>query len=96
MSTPGVATRRAEKLSTSSQALMVRAYSLDLKERIARSFSQGGTMRSVAESFDVSLNLVHRVVNLYERYGQVTDPDATPCRGRRTITLQTRTLSALL
>ena len=65
---------------------MVRAYSLDLKEKVARSYFRGEMMRSVAETFDISLGLVHHIVNLYERYGQATDPHATPRCGRRIIT----------
>lgn len=65
---------------------MVRAYSLDLKERIVHSYLQGETMRTVAETFEVSLGFVHRVVNLYRRNGEVTDREATPRRGRRILT----------
>ena len=40
-------------------------------------------MRTVADIFNVSVGLVHRVVNLHGRYGQVTDPYAQPrCRHR--------------
>ena len=70
-----------------SRTTMVRAYSLDLKERILRSYLQGEeTMRTVAETFNVSLGFVHHVVDLHRRYGQVTDPYATPRRGRRILT----------
>jgi len=65
---------------------MVSAYSRDLKERIVYSYFQGETMRTVTETFKVSLGFVHRVVDLYRRYGQVTDLDATPRRGHRTLT----------
>ena len=65
---------------------MVSAYSLDLKERIVHFYLQGETMRTVAETFRVSLGFVHHVVDLYRRYGQVTDPYAMPRRGRRILT----------
>ena len=65
---------------------MVRTYSLDLKERVVHSYLQGDTMRTVADTFKVSLGFVHHVVDLYRRYGQVTDPDATPRRGHRILT----------
>ena len=41
-------------------------------------------MRSIA---DVSLDLVHCIVNQYERYGQAIDPGAIFRRGRRMITV---------
>ena len=65
---------------------MVGAYSLDLKERVVRSYLQGETMRSVADTFNVSLGFVHRVVNLHRTFGEVTDPYAIPRRGRRIVT----------
>ena len=65
---------------------MVSSYSLDLKERIVHSYLQGEMMRTVAETFKVSLGFVHRIVDLYRRYGIVTDPYATPRRGRRILT----------
>ena len=72
--------------SSHSCTVMVSAYSLDLKERIVYSYLQGETMRMVAETFKVSVGFVHRVVDLYRRYGQVTNPDVTPCRGRHILT----------
>ena len=69
-----------------SRTIMVSTYSLDLKERVVYSYLQGETMRTVAETFKVSLGFVHRVVDLYRRYGQVTDPDVTPHRGRCILT----------
>ena len=46
MLTPGVATWRAEILSTSSQTLVVHSYSLGLEEKIAHSYFRGESMRS--------------------------------------------------
>ena len=66
--------------------VMVGTYSLDLKERVVYSYLQGETMRIVAETFKVSLGFVHHVVDLYRRYGQVTDPYATPRHGHCIIT----------
>ena len=65
---------------------MVRAYSLDLIERIVHSYLKGETMRSVAETFEVSLGLVHNVVNLHQMHGQVADPFAPPHCGHRILT----------
>ena len=48
--------------------------------------SPGGDIRSVAEIFNVSLGFVHNVVNLYQRFGQVTNLHATHCCGHRIIT----------
>ena len=62
------------------------SYSPDLRERIIYTYLQGETMRSVAETLKVSLGFVHKVVNLHQRYGQVTDPHATPHRGCHILT----------
>ncbi|KAF9647549.1 hypothetical protein BDM02DRAFT_3116894, partial [Thelephora ganbajun] len=49
---------------------MISAYPLDLKERVVRSYLQREMMRMVAETFRVSLSFMHRIVDLYWRYGQ--------------------------
>ena len=66
--------------------IMVGTYSLDLKERVIHSYLQGETMGTVAETSRVSLGFVHHVVDLYQRYGQITDPYATPRHGRHIVT----------
>ena len=58
---------------------MVAAYSFDLRERVVWQFYyQGQTMREVADVFNVSVGFVHHVVNLYGKYGLVTDPRHPP------------------
>jgi len=43
-------------------------------------------MGTVAETFRVSLGFAHHVVDLYRRYGQVTNPYATLRCGRCILT----------
>lgn len=77
---------RTQHCAHSPLTAMVGTYSLDLRERIVYSYLQGETMRTVAETFKVSLGFVHHVVDLYMRYEQVADPYSTPRRGRRILT----------
>lgn len=66
---------------------MVAAYSPDLRGRIVQYYHQGETMRTVADTFNVSVGFVHHVVDLHRKYGQITDPYAQPRRGHRILTL---------
>lgn len=65
---------------------MIAAYSSDLRERIVRFYHEGQTMREVAETFNVSVGIVHHFVDLHRKYGQVTDQYAQPRRGRKILT----------
>ncbi|KAF9789883.1 hypothetical protein BJ322DRAFT_563958 [Thelephora terrestris] len=50
---------------------MVAAYSCGLRERTVRCYHQGETMRTVADTFNVSVGFVHHIVDFYRNYGQV-------------------------
>ena len=64
--------------TSSSCTVMVHTLALDLRERVVRFHLKGETMRTVVETFEVSLH----VVNLYWRCGQGAVPWIAPCRGR--------------
>ena len=84
MSTP-VCAEPTLDTAPSPSTIMV-SYSLNLRERIVYTYLQGETMRSVAETFKVSLGFVHNVISLHQRYGQVTDPYAVPRCGCNILT----------
>ena len=57
-------------------------FSEDLKTRVVSFYSQGGmTMREVAETFNVSLGLVHNVVACHRQFGQATNPHTPGLHG---------------
>jgi len=64
---------------------MVRAYSLDLRERVVEAVSNGQSCRSVAETFGVS---VASVVKWSQRFRSTGSPEALPMGGRRPYVLE--------
>ena len=49
----------------------MRGYSLDLRERVIRSWQQGQTQGWIAETFEISVSTIKRYIARYQREGHV-------------------------
>ncbi len=68
----------------------MRAYSLDIRERIVGCWQEGDSKTSIAERFKVSLSSVKRYVKRFEIYGHVLPSVQRRMQGKITRKLRKR------
>jgi transposase len=72
------------------------AYSMDLRQRVARAWDAGMDAESVAAKYDVSRAWVHRLIQRRRETGSLAPRKQTTFRGRALAEAQERRLAALI
>ena len=72
------------------------AYSMDLRQRVARAWDTGMDAESVAAKYDVSRAWVHRLIQRRRETGSVAPRKQTKFRGRALAEAEERRLAALI
>jgi len=62
---------------------MTRAYSIDLRERVIAARSEGLSVRTVGEIFDVSPSFVSKLAQRWQRSGRIAKQTAANSRRAR-------------
>ena len=72
------------------------AYSMDLRQRVARAWDTGMDAESVAAKYDVSRAWVHRLIQRRRETGSLAPRRQTKFRGRALAEAEERRLAALI
>jgi transposase len=72
------------------------AYSMDLRQRVARAWDAGMDAESVAAKYDVSRAWVHRLIQRRRETGSLAPRRQTKFRGRTLAEAEERRLAALI
>lgn len=72
------------------------AYSMDLRQRVARAWDTGMDAESVAAKYDVSRAWVHRLIQRRRETGSLAPRQQTKFRGRALVEAEERRLAALI
>src|SRR5258705_2220819 len=72
------------------------AYSMDLRQRVARAWDTGMDAESVAAKYDVSRAWVHRLIQRRRETGSLAPRKQTKFRGRALAEAEDRRLAALI